>query len=69
MKCDEMGISQNFVLPLDTSVKDRKLDVSEIKKKNNLIIITTILCILKGPLTKRKKNNFLIGILTMAMTH
>lgn len=61
MKCDEVGISWNFILPLDRSVEDRKLDVSEIKKKTNLMIITTeipvisTLRILKGLLTKKKK--------------
>lgn len=60
MKCDEVGISWNFILPLDRSVEDRKLDVSEIKKKTNLIITTeipviSILRILKGLLTKKKK--------------
>lgn len=61
MKCDEVGISWNFILPLDRSIEDRKLDVSEIKKKTNFMIVTTkitvisILCLLKEILTKKKK--------------
>lgn len=61
MKCDEVGISWDFILPLDRSVEDRKLEVSEIKKTTNLMIITTkipvisILCILKRLLTPPKK--------------
>jgi len=63
MKCDEVGISWNFILPLDRSVEDGKLHVSEIKKKTNFLIITTkiliisIMCILKRFLMEKKKIN------------